>query len=273
MLAASGCTAGRGRFLGRCFFSAGAATTSDSSAGDACSIVESPVFDLVASRQCSGWALPFSLPLGRSVLALLPQPAAARVQVQCLASEPLPTSLRSWLQPFSSSVCEFESSRRSEIDPEDSPKSPPVLALRCAPAKQTPVHTTTRTAHASERHRRNLSAPSPATVNLTGRFDEHPARGRGKRAAVLNFRCEEGTLLTRTVFDCLCFSLPRPTLRFGSSPPCSRWALAPANTQNGKRATGSCANSQQWIASAGKNTQPDESSAGDGSAPGIDATI
>jgi hypothetical protein len=39
MLATSDCTAGRGRFLDRCFFSAGAATTSGSSAEDACSIV------------------------------------------------------------------------------------------------------------------------------------------------------------------------------------------------------------------------------------------
>src|SRR5262245_178442 len=38
MLAASGCTAGRDRFLGRGFFSAGTATTTGSSAGDACSV-------------------------------------------------------------------------------------------------------------------------------------------------------------------------------------------------------------------------------------------
>ena len=86
-----------------------------------------PVFDLVASRQCSGRALPFSLPLGRSVSALLLKPAAARVQVQCLALEPSPRFAK-LVQPSSFSVCEFESSRRSEIDPEDSPKSPPVLA-------------------------------------------------------------------------------------------------------------------------------------------------
>ena len=86
-----------------------------------------PVFDLVASRQCSGWALPFSLPLGRSVPALLLKPAAARVQVQCLALGPLRQFSR-LIRPFSFSICEFESSRRSEIDPEDSPKSPPVLA-------------------------------------------------------------------------------------------------------------------------------------------------
>src|SRR5438046_10354902 len=39
MLATSGCTAGRGRFLDRCFFSAGTATTAGSSAEDACSVV------------------------------------------------------------------------------------------------------------------------------------------------------------------------------------------------------------------------------------------
>ena len=38
MLAAAGSTAGRRRFLGRGFLSAGTATTSGSSAGDACSI-------------------------------------------------------------------------------------------------------------------------------------------------------------------------------------------------------------------------------------------
>src|SRR5919197_449511 len=38
MLATSGCTAGRGRFLGRGFFSAGTATTSGSSAEAACSV-------------------------------------------------------------------------------------------------------------------------------------------------------------------------------------------------------------------------------------------
>src|SRR5262249_9185768 len=38
MLAATGCTADRCRFLGRGFLSEGAATTSGSSAGDACSV-------------------------------------------------------------------------------------------------------------------------------------------------------------------------------------------------------------------------------------------
>ena len=53
-------------------------------------VLSAPVFDLVASRQCSGWAYLF-LPLGPSVSALLPEPASARVQVQCLALEPSPT--------------------------------------------------------------------------------------------------------------------------------------------------------------------------------------
>jgi len=89
---------------------------------------ELPVFDLVALRQCSGWAPPFSLPPGRSVSALLVQPAAsARVQVRCFASVPLPRFAK-LAQPSSSfSASEFESSRPSEIDPEDSPKSPPGL--------------------------------------------------------------------------------------------------------------------------------------------------
>src|SRR5438552_528523 len=38
MLGAAGCTAGRSRFLGRCFFSGGAAATSGSSTGGACSV-------------------------------------------------------------------------------------------------------------------------------------------------------------------------------------------------------------------------------------------
>src|SRR5213075_1282512 len=84
----------------------------------------SPV-DLVASRQCSDWVRAFSLPPGEFVLALFPQPMSARVQVQCFASAPLrPFAL---IRLFSFSVCEFESSRRSEIDPADSPKSPPEL--------------------------------------------------------------------------------------------------------------------------------------------------
>ena len=88
---------------------------------------ESSLFDLVASRQCSGWAPSFSLPPGRSVLALLPQPAAcAPAQVQCLASALLP-EFAMLLPTFSFSPSGLESSRRSEIDPEDSPKSPPEL--------------------------------------------------------------------------------------------------------------------------------------------------
>src|SRR3954470_10045714 len=84
----------------------------------------SPV-DLVALRQCSDWVRTFSLPSGQIVLALFPQPVSARVQVQCFASAPLrPFAL---IRLFSFSVCEFESSRRSEIDPADSPKSPPEL--------------------------------------------------------------------------------------------------------------------------------------------------
>src|SRR4029453_8849738 len=72
-------------------------------------------------------APPFSLPPGRSVLALLPEAAAcAPAQVQCLASALLP-EFAMLLPPFSFSPSGFESSRRSEIDPEDSPKSPPEL--------------------------------------------------------------------------------------------------------------------------------------------------
>ena len=82
---------------------------------------------MVALRQGPRWARPFSLPAGRSVLAILPQPASGRVQVQYLASAPLRQFANS-VQSSSFSVSEFESSRRSEIGPEDSLKSPPVLA-------------------------------------------------------------------------------------------------------------------------------------------------
>src|SRR5215475_6680605 len=58
--------------------------------------------------------------------------------------------------------------------------------------------------------------------------------------------------VSKRFFRALCFSLPPPILRFGSSPCFSRSVLAGANTQNGKRATSSCANSQQWIVNAGK---------------------
>ena len=88
---------------------------------------ESRVVDLVALTQCFGWARPFSLPSERFVLALLPQPTAcAPARVQCLASPRLP-EFSMLLPPFSFSASEFESSRRSEIDQEDLPKSPPEL--------------------------------------------------------------------------------------------------------------------------------------------------
>jgi len=89
---------------------------------------ESPVFDLVALRQCSRWARPFSFLLRPlSAVLLEPEPASAREQARRLASAPL-RQLASSVQSSSFSVSEFESSRLSEIDPEDSPKSPPVLA-------------------------------------------------------------------------------------------------------------------------------------------------
>jgi hypothetical protein len=89
---------------------------------------DSPAFDLVAARQCSGWAPPFSLLPRGSAEALLQQPAFARVQAQCLASRRLRQFVSSVQLSSSFSASEFESSRRSEIDLEDLPKSPPVLA-------------------------------------------------------------------------------------------------------------------------------------------------
>src|SRR5262249_33272284 len=85
---------------------------------------ESPVFDLVASRQCSGWAQSFSLPSGRSVFALLLRPASAPVEVQCFASAPL-REFAMAIRLFSSLAWEPESFPASEIDPEDSPKPRP----------------------------------------------------------------------------------------------------------------------------------------------------
>jgi hypothetical protein len=85
-----------------------------------------PFSDLVASRQRYGWVRSFSPPPGRCALALLRQPASAPVQAQCLGSAPLRLFANSI--PFSCfSAYEFESSRRSEIDREGSPKSPPEI--------------------------------------------------------------------------------------------------------------------------------------------------
>jgi hypothetical protein len=138
---------------------------------------ESSLFDLVASRQCSGWAPPFSLPPGRSVLALLPQPAAcAPAQVQCLASALFP-EFAMLLPPFSFSPSGLESSRRSEIDPEDSPKSPPVLD---SSAHRRSKH------HCTERRellRANASGKSSAP-SREGQIDGRlvpPSRGQEKR--------------------------------------------------------------------------------------------
>ena len=126
MLAASGCTAGRGRFLGRGFLSVGTATTAGSSAGGACSVV---------GRRFLTWWHRGSAPIGLGLFLFRgaicagasSEAGGCSVQVQCLASGPLRQFSR-LIRPSSFSACEFESSRRSEIDPEDSPKSPPVLA-------------------------------------------------------------------------------------------------------------------------------------------------
>src|SRR5262249_16304348 len=88
---------------------------------------EPAIFDLVASRQRCGWAPPFSPPPARCVQAFLPQSASAQVQARRLAWAQL-REFASQIQPFSFSASGFESFRRSEIDPEDSRKSPPVLA-------------------------------------------------------------------------------------------------------------------------------------------------
>jgi len=138
---------------------------------------ESSVFDLVASRQCSGWAPPFSLAPGRSVLALLPQPAAcAPAQVQCLASALLPEFAK-LLPPFSFSPSGLESSRLSEIDPEDSPKSPPELD---SSAHRRSKHQCTQR---REPLRANASGKSSAPSRegqIDGRFVP-PSRGQEKR--------------------------------------------------------------------------------------------
>src|SRR5205823_5911360 len=72
-----------------------------------------------------GRARPFSLRL-QSVLATLPLEGFASARVQCPASAPF-QQFASSVQLFSFSASGFESSRRSEIDPEDSPKSLPEL--------------------------------------------------------------------------------------------------------------------------------------------------
>ena len=138
---------------------------------------ESPVFDLEALRRCSGWARPFSLPSGRSVLALLARPTAcAPAQVPCLASAPLP-EFAMLLPPFSFSASEFESSRRSEIDQEDLPKSPPELD---SSAHRRSKHQCTQR---REPLRANASGKSSAPSRegqIDGRFVP-PSRGQEKR--------------------------------------------------------------------------------------------
>ena len=141
---------------------------------------ESLVFDLVALRQCSGWARPFSLPSGRSVLDLLAQPTAgAPAQVPCLASAPLP-EFAMLLPPFSFSASGFESSRRSEIDQEDLPKSPPELD---SSAHRRSKHQCTQR---REPLRANASGKSSAPSRegqIDGRFVP-PSRGQEKRLCV-----------------------------------------------------------------------------------------
>jgi hypothetical protein len=138
---------------------------------------ESPAFELVASRQRSDWTPSFSLLQGRSALALLARPAAcAPAQVQCLASRRLP-EFAMLLPPFSFSPSGFESSRRSEIDPEDSPKSPPEL--------DSSAHR--RSKHQCTQRREplcaNASGKSSAPLRegqIDGRFLP-PSRGQEKR--------------------------------------------------------------------------------------------
>ena len=137
---------------------------------------ELPVFDLVALRQGFRWARPFSLPLARSELALLPQPASGREWVQRLASVPLRQFVKLF-QPFSFSACEFESSRRSEIDPEDSPKWPPALDSNAYPRSK---HQCTQP---REPLRANASGKSSAP-SREGQIDRRfipPSRGQEKR--------------------------------------------------------------------------------------------
>ena len=77
---------------------------------------------LMPSLQEPELARSFAQRKAQSAAAIPPHPATGRARVPCFDLAPLP-DLASL--PFSFSTSEFESFHRSEIDPEDSPKSPP----------------------------------------------------------------------------------------------------------------------------------------------------
>jgi hypothetical protein len=101
------------------------------------------------------------------------------VQVRCFASASLPRFAK-LAQPFSFSTSGFESSRRSEIHPEDSPKSPP--ELDSSAHRRSKYQCTQR----REPLRANASGKSSAPSRegqIDGRFVP-PSRGQEKRLRV-----------------------------------------------------------------------------------------
>src|SRR3954471_20816028 len=124
------------------------------------------VFDLAALRPCFDWARPFSLPEERFVRPALVKPAAARA-----LGRYLPSRLSRLIRSFCFSICEFESSRRSEIDPEDSPKSPPALRSGAHRRSKYPCKAGRRS-----RHGQALRKCPPHVTNVnSGLRDELPA--------------------------------------------------------------------------------------------------
>src|SRR5262249_1698717 len=88
--------------------------------------LQAPLFRLAEQTRYSGWVRPFS-PRLQFVLATPPAHGSAQAHVRCFALAQL-RYLKRLIRPFSFSTSEFDSSPRSEIDPEDLPKPPPELA-------------------------------------------------------------------------------------------------------------------------------------------------
>src|SRR3954471_15455721 len=137
-----------------------------------------PVFDLAALTPCFDWTRRFSLPEARFVRPALVKPAAARALERCLPSR-LSRQFSRLIRSFSFSICEFESSRRSEIDPEDSPKSPPALRSGAHRRSKYPCKARRRSRHGQAWRK---CPPHVTNVN-SGLRDELPGSA-GASAAV-----------------------------------------------------------------------------------------
>jgi hypothetical protein len=86
---------------------------------------DAPTLNWMSSTQRPGWAWFLSLRSSEQA-AVLPQGASARAEAACFDLAPLP-AFASLVRLFSFSILKAKSSRRSEIDLEDVPKSLPAL--------------------------------------------------------------------------------------------------------------------------------------------------